>query len=79
MKELLLSLASGSPGSVRRAANALFAVGETSGADLAVGLFMTLHAELANLHEGQGRFRSCLNSGMALVVMAGSGADPLVP
>jgi len=46
MKDLLLALVSGSKGSVRRAATKLFGVGETSGADLATGLFMTLQAWL---------------------------------
>ena len=42
MKDLLLALVSGSEGSVRRAARKLFAIGETSGADLATGLFMQI-------------------------------------
>src|ERR1035437_8055101 len=46
MKDLLLALVSGSEGSVRRAARKLFGVGETSGADLATGLFMTLQSAL---------------------------------
>ena len=46
LKDLLLALVSGSQGSVRRAATRLFAIGETSGADLATGLFMTLQSAL---------------------------------
>ncbi len=42
MKDLLQSLVSGTHGSVRKAAKALFAIGETSGADLATGLLLTL-------------------------------------
>ena len=45
MKDLLLALVAGSEGSVRRAARKLFDIGETSGADLATGLFMTLQFE----------------------------------
>ena len=45
MKDLLRALISGSESSVRRAARKLFGIGETSGADLATGLFMTLQAE----------------------------------
>ena len=41
MKDLVLALVSGSEGAVRRASRKLFAMGETSGADLATGLFMT--------------------------------------
>jgi len=48
MKNLLVALTSGSRSSVRRTAEALFAVGETSGADLATGLFMTLRGNIAN-------------------------------
>jgi hypothetical protein len=44
MKDLLLALASGGESSVRSTARKLFAIGETSGADLATGLFMTLQA-----------------------------------
>jgi hypothetical protein len=44
LKDLLLALTSGSATSVRRAARALFSVGETSGADLATGLVMTLQS-----------------------------------
>ena len=46
LKDLLLALVSGSEGSVRKAAGKLFGVGETSGADLATGLFMTLQSAL---------------------------------
>ena len=45
MKDLLLSLITGSESSVRRAVRKLFGIGETSGADLATGLFMTLREE----------------------------------
>jgi hypothetical protein len=48
MKDLLVAVTSGSRSSVRRAAEALFAVGETSGADLATGLFLTLRGNIAN-------------------------------
>ncbi len=48
MKDLFLAMHSGGQGSVRKAAVALFAVGETSGADLATGLCMTLRGDLAN-------------------------------
>lgn len=44
VKDLLRALLSGSRGSIRKASEALFAVGASSGADLATGLFMTLHA-----------------------------------
>jgi hypothetical protein len=46
MKDLLVALVSGSEASVRRATKKLFTVGETSGADLATGLFMTLQSSL---------------------------------
>jgi hypothetical protein len=46
MKDLLLALVSGSEGSVRRATRKLFTIGETSGADLATGLFLTLQGLL---------------------------------
>ena len=42
MKELLRALTAGTRNSVRKAAEALFAIGESSGADLATGLFLTL-------------------------------------
>jgi hypothetical protein len=45
MKDLILSLITGSESSVRKAARKLFGVGETSGADLATGLFMTLKSK----------------------------------
>jgi hypothetical protein len=45
MKDLTVALVSGSEGAVRKTAAKLFAVGESSGADLATGLFMTLQAE----------------------------------
>jgi len=44
LKDLLLALVSGSEGSVRKAAGKLFGIGETSGADLATGLFITLQS-----------------------------------
>ena len=47
MKDLLLAMMSGTRPSLRKAAKRLFAVGETSGADLATGLFMTLQFGLA--------------------------------
>ena len=46
MKHLLLALISGNKTSVRRATRKLFCIGETSGADLATGLFMTLQSSL---------------------------------
>ena len=46
MKDLLLALTSGSKASVRRAGRKLLSVGETSGADLATGLFLTLQSSL---------------------------------
>jgi hypothetical protein len=45
MKDLLLALVSGSESSVRKATRKLFGIGETSGADLATGLFLTLQSE----------------------------------
>jgi hypothetical protein len=42
LKDLLLALITGSEASVRKATRKLFAIGETSGADLATGFFMTL-------------------------------------
>jgi hypothetical protein len=50
IKDLLLALTSGSRSSVRKAALALFAVGETSGADLATGLFMSLDGDIASIN-----------------------------
>jgi hypothetical protein len=44
LKDLLLALVSGSEGSVCKAAGKLFGIGETSGADLATGLFITLQS-----------------------------------
>jgi hypothetical protein len=46
LKDLLLALVLGRKSSVRRAAKKLFTVGETSGADLATGLFLTLQPSL---------------------------------
>ena len=46
MKHLLMALVSGNEGSVRRATRKLFTIGETSGADLATGLFLTLQGLL---------------------------------
>jgi hypothetical protein len=48
MKDLLLALTSGTRPSVRKATQRLFAVGETSGADLATGLFMTLRDNIGS-------------------------------
>jgi hypothetical protein len=42
IKDLVMALLTGREAAVRRAAGKLFAVGQTSGADLATGLFMTL-------------------------------------
>ena len=47
LKDLLVALASGSAASVRASARALFAVGNTSGADLATGFLMTLSLQAA--------------------------------
>jgi hypothetical protein len=46
LKDLLVALVSGSEASVLKATSKLFTVGETSGADLATGLFMTLQSSL---------------------------------
>ena len=46
MRDLLRALVSGSEGSVHRASRKLFGIGETSGADLATGLFLTLQSAL---------------------------------
>jgi len=46
LKELVVALTGGRQKAVGQAARKLFAVGETSGADLATGLFMTLRASL---------------------------------
>jgi hypothetical protein len=46
MKDLLLALVSGSESSVHKATRKLFGIGETSGADLATGLFLTLESSL---------------------------------
>jgi hypothetical protein len=43
IKDLVLALGSIRQESVRKAASALFSLGETSGADLATGIFLTLH------------------------------------
>jgi hypothetical protein len=48
MKDLLAALTSGTRPSVRKAAKQLFAIGETSGADLATGLFMTLRDNIGS-------------------------------
>jgi hypothetical protein len=50
IKDLVLALSSSRPGYVRKAAEALFAIGETSGADLATGLFMTLHSGIDSIN-----------------------------
>jgi hypothetical protein len=52
MKDLLLALVSGSAGSVRGTARKLFAIGETSGADLATGLFLTVASGFAGQKAG---------------------------
>ncbi len=44
MKDLLQALVSGSAREVRKTAQKLFTIGETSGADLATGFFMAIHA-----------------------------------
>ena len=49
MKDLLLALISGGESPVRKAAERLFAIGETSGADLATGFFMTLRSEAGSI------------------------------
>ena len=46
LKDLLLALSTGSETSVRKATSRLFAIGETSGADLATGVFLTLQSAL---------------------------------
>ena len=51
MKELISSLTHGSADAVRKATERLFAVGETSGADLGTGFFMTMHVESSVLQE----------------------------
>jgi hypothetical protein len=43
IQDLVLALGSTRQESVRKAASALFALGESSGADLATGIFITLH------------------------------------
>jgi hypothetical protein len=55
LKDLLMALASGSAASVREAGEALFRIGETSGADLATGLLLTLRDEAgaARVRESQ--------------------------
>ncbi len=50
MKDLVAALSFGTPGDVRRCAEHLFSVGATSGADMAVGLQMTLVSWQARLH-----------------------------
>lgn len=45
MKELILSLVNGTANAVRKATETLFAVGETSGADLGTGFLMTMRIE----------------------------------
>jgi len=47
IKDLVAALSFGAPGDVRRCAEHLFSVGATSGADMAVGLQMTLTSWLA--------------------------------
>ena len=50
MKDMLVALTSGNRDSVHRAAEALFTVGETSGADLTTGLFLTLEGNFAEIN-----------------------------
>lgn len=45
MKDLLLVLMTGNEASVRKATGKLFAIGASSGADLATGLFLTVHEQ----------------------------------
>jgi hypothetical protein len=45
MKDLLLVLMTGSEASVRKATGKLFAIGASSGADLATGFFLTVHEQ----------------------------------
>jgi hypothetical protein len=45
MKDLLFVLMTGSEASVRKATGKLFAIGASSGADLATGFFLTVHEQ----------------------------------
>jgi hypothetical protein len=54
MKDLLLALISGNRASVGRTSAALFAIGASSGADLATGLFMTLEGDVASVMHSAG-------------------------
>ncbi len=54
IKDLLLALDSTRQASMRKAARELFAVGETSGADLATGLLMTLDSRLRSIDQPRG-------------------------
>jgi hypothetical protein len=58
VKDLLRALLSGSRRSVRQATEALFAVGASSGADLATGLFLTLRQfDVAGVPGERARFK----------------------
>jgi len=64
IKDLVLALSSGRQGSVRKAAEALFALGESSGADLATGLFMTLDGNVASINCAAGLTVRARGAGM---------------
>lgn len=52
MKDLLLVLMTGSEASVRKATAKLFAIGASSGADLATGFFLTVHEQSRPVERG---------------------------
>ena len=68
LKDLLVALTSGGAASVRASARALFTVGNTSGADLATGLLMTLRLQAVTT----ARWKLSLGlSGLASAAMVG--------
>jgi hypothetical protein len=52
MKDLLLVLMTGNEASVRKATGKLFAIGASSGADLATGFFLTVHEQSRPVERG---------------------------
>jgi hypothetical protein len=52
MKDLLLVLMTGNEASVRKVTGKLFAIGASSGADLATGFFLTVHEQSRPVERG---------------------------
>jgi hypothetical protein len=74
MKHLLLALVSGNKTSVRMATRKLFRIGETSGADLATGLFMTLQSFCDPSVRPMATYLACSGCGIAAPSLRGSEA-----